>query len=190
MTTLVQKVLDLSRALTEADVPHAFGGALALAYCTEDPRGTRDIDVNAFVPATAPKPVLAALPAGVRVPPGTAACISEEGQVRLWWDDTPVDLFLDYAPLHAQAARGARTVPFAGTQIHVLGPVELVLFKALFDRPKDWVDIATVVEARAVDRRRVRRDLVRLLGADDARVATWDALAAGQVGPTGVPPTP
>lgn len=99
MTTLVEKVLALSDSLTAAGVPHAFGGAIALAYCTEDPRGTRDVDVNAFVPATEPETLLAALPAGVAVPPGTAEVIVSQGQVRLWWDDTPVDLFLDYAPL-------------------------------------------------------------------------------------------
>lgn len=178
MTTLVEKVLVLSTALTAAGLDHAFGGAIALAYCTEDPRGTRDIDVNAFIPASKPEPVLAALPAGVAVPPGTADVITREGQVRLWWDDTPVDLFLDYAPLHAQAARGCRDVPFAGGQIRVLGPVELVLFKALFDRPKDWVDIATVVDAGAVDRDDVRDGLISLLGTDDPRVERWDALAS------------
>jgi hypothetical protein len=176
VTTLVQKVLALSEAFTAAGLPHAFGGAIALAYCTEDPRGTRDVDVNAFVPATEPEPVLAALPPAVTVPPDTAAVIAREGQVRLWWDDTPVDLFLDYAPLHAQAARGSREVPFAGRRIRVLGPVELVLFKALFDRPKDWVDIATVVAARAVAPERVRDDLVALVGGDDPRVARWAAL--------------
>jgi len=176
MTTLVEKVIALSEALTAAGVPHAFGGAIALAYCTEDPRGTRDIDVNAFVPAEDPEPVLTALPPGVTVPIGTADVLAREGQVRLWWDDTPVDLFLDYAPLHAQAARGTRLVPFAGREIRVLGPVELILFKALFDRPKDWVDIATVVEAGAVDRSRARTDLVTLVGRDDPRVERWDAL--------------
>jgi hypothetical protein len=176
VTTLVQKVLALSEALTAAGLPHAFGGAIALAYCTEDPRGTRDVDVNAFVPATEPEPVLAALPTTVTVPPDTATVIARQGQVRLWWDDTPIDLFLDYAPLHAQAARGSREVPFAGRRIRVLGPVELVLFKALFDRPKDWVDIATVVAAGAVAPDRVRDDLVALVGADDPRVARWDAL--------------
>ncbi len=178
MTTLVEKVLALSEALTAAGVDHAFGGAIALAYCTEDPRGTRDVDVNAFVPASEPRPVLAALPPDVTVPPGTADVITREGQVRLWWDDTPVDLFLDYAPLHAQAARGSRDVPFAGRQIRVLGPVELVLFKALFDRPKDWVDIATVVDAGAVDRGHVRDGLIALLENDDPRVERWDALAS------------
>lgn len=138
MTSLVEKVLALSDALTAADIPYAFGGALALAYCMDDPRGTRDIDVNAFVPAADAAHVLAALPPGVSVPEGTADVVAADGQVRLWWDDTPVDLFLDYAPLHAQAARGRRVVPFAGHQISVLGSVELVLFKALFDRPKDW----------------------------------------------------
>lgn len=178
MTTLVDKVLTLSRALTAAGVPHAFGGALALAYCTEDPRGTRDVDVNAFVPAEHPEPVLAALPPEVRVPAGTVATIVADGQVRLWWDDTPVDLFLDYAPLHERAARGCRSVPFAGTTIRVLGPVELVLFKALFDRPKDWVDIASVVDAGAVEPAAVRAALVDLLGADDPRVDRWDGLVA------------
>lgn len=178
MTTLVEKVIELSECLTAAGVPHAFGGAIALAYCTEEPRGTRDVDINAFVPAERPHPVLDALPSGVVVPAGTESRIARDGQVRLWWDDTPVDLFLDYAPLHAQAARGSRDVPFAGQQIRVLGPVELVLFKALFDRPKDWVDIATVVEAKAVDRAAVRRGLVRLVGAEDRRVERWDALAA------------
>jgi hypothetical protein len=176
MTSLVEKIVAISDALTEAQIPHAFGGALALAFYTEDPRGTRDIDVNAFVPAARAEPVLAALPSGVRVPADTATRIAAEGQVRLWWDDTPVDLFLDYAPLHAQAARSTRSVPFAGRQLQILGPVELVLFKALFDRPKDWVDIAAVVEAGAADPRKIRRTLIALVGAEDPRIVKWDAL--------------
>ncbi|MDP9431528.1 MAG: hypothetical protein M3P91_02080 [Actinomycetota bacterium] len=60
----------------------------------------------------------------------------------------------------------------------MLGPVELVLFKALFDRPKDWVDIATVVDAGAVDRDHVRDGLIALLGTDDPRVERWDALTS------------
>ena len=177
MTSLVDQIVAVSEALTRASIPHAFGGALALAFYTEDPRGTRDIDVNAFLPSAHAWPVLAALPPGVAIPPDTAERIAADGQVRLWWDDTPVDLFLDYAPLHTRAARGTREVPFAGRQIRILGPVELILFKALFDRPQDWVDIAAVVEAGAVDSRAVRRRLTALVGADDPRIAKWDALA-------------
>jgi len=52
----------------------------------------------------------------------------------------------------------------------------MVLFKALDARPKDWVDIATVVDAVAVDQDRVREGLFALVGPDDPRVAPWDAL--------------
>src|SRR4029079_9320585 len=46
---LAERIVALDEAL--ADVPHAFGGALALAYYAE-PRATVDIDLNLFVPAT------------------------------------------------------------------------------------------------------------------------------------------
>ena len=36
-------------ALEQSGIPWAFGGALALAYATSEPRGTRDVDVNVFV---------------------------------------------------------------------------------------------------------------------------------------------
>lgn len=106
----------------------------------------------------------------------------------------PVDLFLDDAPLHAQAARGSRTVPFAGGQLRVLGPVELVLCKALSDRPKDWDDIAAVVQAGGLDTDAVRHGLVELLGADDPRVARLGrtlqltAVRAGRPGRRGLSP--
>ena len=48
MPTLPERVVALDGAL--ARFPHAFGGALALAYYAE-PRATIDIDLNVFVPA-------------------------------------------------------------------------------------------------------------------------------------------
>jgi hypothetical protein len=38
-------VLDIHKALSQAEIPHAFGGAIAFAYCGI-PRATHDIDVN------------------------------------------------------------------------------------------------------------------------------------------------
>ena len=43
--TLPERLIELHRALTRRKLPHAFGGAIALAYWTLDPRGTSDIDV-------------------------------------------------------------------------------------------------------------------------------------------------
>jgi len=167
---LVEQVLALHDALVSARVPHAFGGALALAYWTEEPRGTRDIDCNVFVPAADNAVVLAALPPDVEVPAGTAEQIAIEGQVRLWWNGTPLDLFFDYIRVHRAAAAGARVVPLAGRQIPVLGPVELVVFKAVFDRTKHWADIESVLSAGSVTGEELHQALVEVVGSDDPRV--------------------
>lgn len=173
--TLPEKLVELHRALEMAKIPHAFGGAIALAYSTLNPRGTSDLDVNIFTPATDPGPALAALPDRIDQPAGTAETIAREGQIRLWWDETPVDLFFDYEPVHAEAARNRRLVEFAETRIPILGPDELALFKAMFDRTQDWADIEALVAAGTVDLPRVRELLTGLVGAGDARVAKLDA---------------
>src|SRR5437773_11210415 len=49
MTGLADKILAIHDAFDAVRLPHAFGGALALAWCTERARGTIDIDVNIFV---------------------------------------------------------------------------------------------------------------------------------------------
>jgi hypothetical protein len=49
------------------------------------------------------------------------------------------------------------------------------VFKALFARPRDWVDIEAMVEARSLDVDEAIR-WVRELAADDERVARLTAL--------------
>ena len=49
--TLPERLVALHRALARRRIPHAFGGAIALAYWTLDPRATSDIDINVFLPA-------------------------------------------------------------------------------------------------------------------------------------------
>jgi hypothetical protein len=169
--TLPEKLVALHRSLAHARIPHAFGGAIALAYWTHDPRGTSDIDVNLFVPAEGPSRALSALPDGVEQPPGTADAIVRDGQIRLWWDGTPVDLFFDYDPVHAEAARNRRTVPFEGTRIPVLGPVELAVFKVMFDRTRDWADVEAMAERGTLDFDAVRTALGRMLDDSDGRLA-------------------
>ena len=86
----------------------------------------------------------------------------------------PLDLFFNYAPVHEDAARHRRTVPFADTRIPVLGPTELAVFKAMFDRTRDWADIEAMVAARSVDMEAVRTALADMLAADDPRFARLD----------------
>jgi hypothetical protein len=169
--TLAERLLELHARLSSAGIEHAFGGAIALAYWTLEPRGTRDIDLNLFLPSEECETVLAALPDSVAHDEETVETIKREGQIRLWWEDTPLDLFFSYEPVHEQAARHRRSVPFEGEQIPVLGPVELALFKAMFDRTRDWADIEAMLETGNLDVDAVHDQLVTLVGEDDNRVA-------------------
>ncbi len=169
--TLAERLVELHRSLAAEDLPHAFGGAIALAYWTLDPRGTSDIDVNVFVPAEDCAVALAALPEGIEQPRGVAEAIARDGQRRLWWEGTPVDLFFDYVPIHADAARNARIVEFAETSIPILGPVELAVFKAMFDRTRDWADIEAMAAAGTLDFAAVEAALRPLVADDDPRFA-------------------
>lgn len=167
--TLAEKVVALHGALARRRIPHAFGGAIALAYWTLDPRGTSDIDLNLFVGAEDCVRGLEALPRGIAQPAGTAETIGRDGQARLWWDETPVDLFFAYEPVHDDAARHRRTVPFADVRIPVLGPVELAAFKAMFDRTRDWADIEAMLAAGTLDLDALRKTLRTMLADDDPR---------------------
>ena len=46
---LPAKIIAIHYTLAQAGIPHAFGGALSLAWCTPMARGTVDIDLNLFV---------------------------------------------------------------------------------------------------------------------------------------------
>jgi hypothetical protein len=173
--TLAERVVAINEAL--AEVPHAFGGALALAYYAE-PRATIDIDLNLFVPVTSFADVaapLAALGADI-TGPGTAALVARDGQVRVMWDATPLDLFFAYDPFHDAAAGAVRTVPFANTSIPILAAEHLLVCKAVFSRSKDWVDIESVLElTQGLDSAEVLRWVGRIAGDDDPR---YDRIAA------------
>lgn len=174
MMALPEKLVALHESLASKRIPHAFGGAIALAYWILDPRGTDDIDLNIFVPASDCAAALKALPDEVIQPAGTAEKIEHAGQIRLWWDRTPLDLFFNYEPIHAEAARNAKSVLFEGTRIPVLGPIELTAFKAMFDRTQDWADIEAMLRADTLDLDAVREQLRQLLDDDDPRFARLD----------------
>lgn len=166
MSLLAQRLLEIHDALCEAKLPHAFGGAIALAYCTEEPRGTRDLDVNVFVDPARAKDVCAALPRAVTVTDADVRAAEREGQVRVWWQDTPIDLFLDIHSFHEEVAHGVRLVPFEDRTIPVLGCTALAVFKALFDRTKDWADIEEMASAEALDLQSATSWVQRLAGPD------------------------
>ena len=179
---LADKIREIHRVLTEAGLPHAFGGALALAYYGE-PRTTVDIDVNVFVePARFEDVVRALAPFGVeRVP--DAASVSRDGQGRLWWGRTPVDLFFAYDPVHEAMRSALRVVPFGESTIPVLAPEHLLVAKVVFDRAKDRLDVEQVLVACPdLDLSEVHRWLDHLLGPGDRRLEWFAGLESRVLG--------
>ena len=177
MIPLADKVVGLHRALARSKVPHAFGGALALAYYAE-PRATVDIDVNLFVGTDRYESV--ALPLrrlGAVVDDGRVdQVVQRDGQVRVFWERTPLDLFFAYDPFHAAAAKRTKRVPFAATTIPILAVEHVIVCKVIFDRPKDWVDIDAVLALDTpVDAAEVLRWVGRVAGDSDRR---YDRIAA------------
>jgi hypothetical protein len=142
---------------------YAFGGALALAFHVAEPRGTRDIALNVFVPTEAARAVLDSLPNEVQWADRDVVEIERNGQVRVFCDDTPVDLFFVTHPFHENAASHIELVPFAGRTIPILAADDLAVFKAFFDRTKDWADIEAMIEAQSLDVHVVLGWLVDLL---------------------------
>ena len=168
---LPDKVIAIHEALLAAKVPHAIGGALALAYYAT-PRATIDIDLNVFVPAEQWQKVVGAIgPLGVAAGDLDPKQLERDGQCRLWWGDNPVDLFFAYDPIHEEMRKQARRVPFAGTTVPILSPEHLAICKAMFDRRKDWLDIEQMLIAGdELDTDEIERWLERMVGGNNPRL--------------------
>lgn len=178
MSELIDKLFAIHDGLQESSLPHAFGGAIALAYCVEEPRGTRDLDVNIFCDAADAAKVLAALPEGVTVTAEDVAKVEQGGQARLWWDGVPIDVFLNNLPLHEAVASAVVWVSLQGRQVPMLDCASLVIFKAFFDRTKDWADIEAIAMATPEDIEAAARTLAELMGEDDPAYRRLAAISA------------
>jgi hypothetical protein len=174
--SLPEKVLALHEQLTRAEIPHAFGGALALAYYAE-PRATIDVDLNLFVSPTSYPEIereLANIGVGDGVKP---EIVERDGQCRLRWGNTPIDLFFAYDAFHEAMRRAVRSEPFGETRIPILAPEHLLVCKTIFNRPKDWLDIEQMIvcveELEIVE---ICTWLERIIEAEDPRRKRLDHL--------------
>lgn len=174
---LPEKVVAIHDCLTEARIGHAFGGALALASYAE-PRATIDVDVNIFLEPDRHEDVLAALSKVGVTGDVPLARVERDGQCRLAWGNNPVDLFYAYHELHTAMQNAARRAEFGETTIPILAPEHLLTCKAIFNRPKDWLDIEQIlVGALDTDRSEVTYWLDQIVGSDDPRAQRFAELS-------------
>ena len=173
MSTLrfAQRVVAVHDALTAAGIPFGFGGALALAYHVPEPRATNDIDVDVTLELTleSVRKLEQALSGMVTFTDDQVESMLRDGQARTYWDEFAVDIFFTVHYFHEDAMDKLLWVPFANRTIPIISAAHLAVLKALFNRPKDWVDIQEMAYLESFPRLRVMVWLRELLaeGADD-----------------------
>ncbi len=170
-------MIALANALNKAGLQFAFGGALALAYHIENPRATTDIDIDVLVEPTEENvaELVKVLGGLFEIPDAKANELLAVGQVRFMWDEVPVDVFTHTHEFHHDIATHIEYVTFEGRTIPILSALHLAVFKAFFDRPKDWVDIQEMAYLPSFPRQSVIDWLRRLLG-DDHRIRRMESL--------------
>lgn len=175
MSSFVDLVVRVDDLLNAARLEHAFGGALALMQHVAEPRATWDIDVNVSVGPERAADVLEALASVVSYDDGDLARLTADRQVRVFAGRYPIDIFLAVHEFHDDLRLAVTRRHFGSTQLPYVSATHLTVLKALFDRPKDWVDIQEMLWAGTVDVERSLGWLVRLLG-DDDRVSRLRAM--------------
>jgi hypothetical protein len=169
MRPILEAVVEVHDGLEAAHIHHAFGGAFALLWCTGEPRTTVDIDLNVFVPPTETQRVLSALPDEIVASDGEVAKLMRDGQCRLMFDGIPLDIFLDTTRFHTDLRLHVNEHELAGRRLPFLGCNDLAVFKAFFNRRKDWADIEEMLRAGRLDVPYVIGLLNDYLGPDDER---------------------
>lgn len=171
----------LAAALEVAGIPYAIGGAIALGAWS-DPRGTYDVDVNLFVDHDGIEAALNVLSAaGVAIDRAAARRADEAGDVLVgYYGALRIDLFTPSIPFAWEAMTTRRRLMGPSGEAYYLSPEATAIFKLLFFRAKDLVDLEklVVVQGRYLDHAYVRRWIVEMMGAEDERVVAWDKIVA------------
>lgn len=169
----------IGRAFETHAVPHALGGALAYGQYGI-PRATNDVDVNVFVePAELHRVFTALRTLGIFIDEGQAHAAHErEGLIVLRWGPYRVDVFTRSIPFSDEAGRTRVRHRIDGEEVWFLSAEALCVFKLLFFRGKDVVDLERLVAVHgdALDAAYVRHQVVDMMGEHDERVVAWDRI--------------
>ena len=187
MRSIGDVIVEIDAELAAAEVRHAFGGALALAYYAE-PRGTVDVDINVGVPYESRATLLARLETigwhadadEADAPPTAGTRLHQLGETVV------IDLFFAFDDLHEVVLDRAVVKPFihAGVrhELRFLSAEDLTVFKLSFGRTKDWVDVEAMIAAGTpIDADEVEHRLVHFKGSTAyPSTARLRALLSGQ----------
>ena len=156
--TLVEVVEWLESTFEHLDLRRSYGGALAYNFFGP-PRLTQDVDVLLLVPAVKipalvetmsdagfqlgdvqPQPMqLTTIATSLRTPPGLTVT---------QWRGVRVELFTPWHPFHTRVLDRSPERMFGSRRIRVHAAEDLIVFKKIFNRPKDLTDIRAMLMAQ------------------------------------------
>lgn len=169
----------LARALDERGTEYAIGGAIALGFWGR-PRGTIDVDLTLFLPKDRPSEVIWVLQEIGCVLSATSATQSlrEHGFCSVEFASWPVDVFVSSSPFYEKAKSRRRRLYLGRDQVFVLDAESLAVFKMMFFREQDLVDIEQMLRVQGADfdRAWVREQIADIFGSLDLRIKRWDEL--------------
>jgi predicted nucleotidyltransferase len=156
MPSLIELVEKLADAFERLQLRYAIGGALAASYWGT-PRATEDIDCLIALPALKYQ-MLADELGGIGLAlrdsegtfsPITVARMREQAEsdklIECFFDSIRVELFLPAVALQEEILRRAVMVPINDREYPVTTAEDLILLKIAFHRPKDLMDVRSIL---------------------------------------------
>ncbi|MBC7820862.1 MAG: hypothetical protein IAG10_28590 [Planctomycetaceae bacterium] len=139
----------LASQLEQLGIDYAIGGAIAMAFWCE-PRATFDVDLTLFLDATQHEFYLQILRSiGCEVE--TEACLitlRTHGFCRVFWQGRQVDVFLPTTDFYVLAKHRRHLMPILGQDVVVWSAEVLAVFKLMFFREKDRLDLKRLWQAQ------------------------------------------
>jgi hypothetical protein len=172
---------ELAARLEAAGCEYALGGAIALGFWAEA-RGTLDVDVTLYLPADDPAGCVQLLEKlGCEFDRSKVLDTLKEHsfcQVRLL--GIRLDVFLPMSSFYDAAKARRREVPIGNSRACIWDAETLCVFKMIFFRQKDLVDIESILRTQgtSLDREWVEQSLRDLYGNRDPRITRWRELSA------------
>lgn len=172
---------ELAARLEAAHCDYALGGAIALGFWSE-PRGTLDVDVTLYLPLDDPHRCMTLLEqiGCVFDRPRTETMLTEHTFCQVQFLGIRLDVFLPMSSFYELAKARRREVPMGNRQAYIWDAETLCVFKMMFYRLKDFVDIQSMLRSQgpSLDRNWIRAALLDLYGKWDPRIGQWDELVA------------
>lgn len=172
---------ELAARLEAAHCDYALGGAIALGFWSE-PRGTLDVDVTLYLPLDDPRRCTLLLEqiGCVFDQHRTETMLTEHTFCQVQFLGMRLDVFLPMSSFYELAKARRREVPMGNRRAYIWDAETLCVFKMMFFRLKDFVDIQSMLRSQgpSLDRDWVRTALLDLYGKWDPRIGQWDELVA------------